>query len=153
MDDRCGGTAKAFRRAGTVCLLLTVALLSACATDVQPLALQQARRCALPWRYNAALSAMSSRQRAALEPLTPLQPEFPSKAAFQMAEGCALVRFTVGPGGVPRHIVVVGEYPAGAGFGEALTDAVSKARFRGPDSRVHYQKTDFLMAGGGQKGR
>ena len=153
MDERRGGTAKAFRRPwtkslGASCLILSAALLSACADDVQLLAISQSQRCALPPRYVATLRAMSPKQRQAHEPLTPLQPSYPDKAAFKQAEGCALVRFTVAADGSAQHVTVISEYPPDSGFGEALARAVSEAKYRGPDHKPRYQHTDFLLAGG-----
>ena len=148
MGEKCGGTAKAFRRTGTLCLILAASLLSACSQSVQLLAVNEARRCALPPQYAARLHAMSAKQRQAHEPLAPLHLIYPDKAAFRQAEGCALVRFTVAADGSAQHVTVMSEYPPDTGFGKALARAVSAARYRGPDPKPRYQHTDFLMAGG-----
>ena len=53
----------------------------------------------------------------------------PEKATAEHVNGCAGVRFRLGPDGVPQDITLVTEYPLGYGFGQYALGKISAMRW------------------------
>lgn len=60
----------------------------------------------------------------------------PPKALAEHVDGCAGVRFRLGPDGAPRDIAVLAEYPLGYGFGATAYAAVAAARWPAKDDEA-----------------
>lgn len=67
------------------------------------------------------------------KPMQAASVPMPPRALAEHVRGCAGIRFRIGPDGVPQDITVVADYPAGYGFGEAASDAVSRTRWAPKD--------------------
>jgi protein TonB len=54
---------------------------------------------------------------------------YPEMARKAQIEGDVIIQFVVGESGIPEHVTVLQERPAGLGFGEAGTKAIKAMRF------------------------
>ena len=63
----------------------------------------------------------------------------PPRALAEHVDGCAGVRFRIGPDGSPRDIMVLAEYPLGYGFGDTAHTLVGVTRWPPKDDTAwHY---------------
>ena len=63
------------------------------------------------------------------KPRTSSAVPMPPRALAEHVNGCAGVRFRIGPDGSPRDIAVLAEYPLGYGFADTAHAAIATARW------------------------